>query len=183
MCTGRGGTPPIAFSRTKSKMKRRSERADSYYFCDASFWNHISESSQSHPAEKTDQFSLNHSPRILWVENCSDVYFPSSSKGEYSNVNSPRCCCLLCWGGVVSAANRQGIQGRKLMLGQNIKAPQYGKSKSVLFYRIIRFRGLYDISVEILFASQHFSHNQKSYPQIKNIPSKPLPISRAYFIL
>lgn len=37
--------------------------------------------------------------------------------------------------------------------------------------------------MEILFASQHFSHNHKSYPQIKNIPSKPLPNSRAYLIL
>lgn len=167
ICTGRGGTHPIAFSRTKSKMKHRSKGADSYYFCDASFWNHITKSSQSHPAEKTDQFSLSHSTRFLWIENYS-VNWCLLCLISQRGMNIQRWIVLaaavsLCWGGVVSTTIRQGMQGRKLMLGHNIKAPQYGKSKSALFYRIIRFCDLCRISVEV-FLSQHFSHNHKSYP-------------------
>lgn len=97
------------------------------------------------------------------------------------NFNCGHCFCVGV--GYSAQLTGKGYRKEKGWLEHNIKAPQYGKSKSVLFYGITRFRGLYDLSVEILFASQHFSHNHKSYSQIKNIPSKPLPISRAYLIL
>lgn len=118
-----GGTPNIAFSSTKSKIKRKRKRADSCYFCYASFWNHICESSRSHPAEKTDQFSLNHSPRFLWVGNCSLMLsFPHHPK---TNFNCSPCFRSLC----VGVGNGQGIRERKWMAWTHYKSSSVWKLK------------------------------------------------------
>ena len=101
-------TSPSVGSRAKPSRKQ----ADSYYFCYASFWNHIRASSQSHPAEKTDQFSLNRSPRFLWFGNCSLML--SFPRHPQMNFYCGHCCrSLSAMGGVISTANGQGVEERK----------------------------------------------------------------------
>lgn len=63
---------------------------------------------------KLISFHLNRSPRFLWFENRSLMLsFPHHPKVNFNLSIVIASVVSLCWGGVVSTANGQGIQGRK----------------------------------------------------------------------